>query len=241
MSDIKPKIKTAEIFGMKYDPQSESFGEKRLKCFRTYDENGKLTEQIEYRKNIASSVYRYQYDESGNEISNVIYEYDDDMVFKTRKEYNAKNEQVHEYTDVFSEDENVGYFQFYYRYNVFGQLIEFVEDNYGSISVETYEYIFKGNLAIEIIYLEGVKYKENIREDFGNKVVERNFIYDKLTGQLSKTEETILYFDSEKLLIRSESGDSVTEFVYDEFGNVIEEITTSPVSKKCEKTVYTFY
>lgn len=237
-----PKMKTAEDYHHQQDPETGEYLPGRLSSVRKYDENGKLIEQIEFYKDTAQTRYEYQYDDSGNEVANTIWEYDDDLVFKTTKEYNSQNLLIHEYTDVFSEDENVGYFQFYYRYNSFGQLIEFINDDYGALAVETYEYLFKSNLAIETVFIDGKKAKENIREDLGNRIIEKHLQFDPVSQEITKSEQIILYMEDKKIVRSEESNGKISEYFYNEMGLQIEEKITTPKGHiNYLKTTYTFY
>lgn len=194
---------------------------KDYKVFeKHYDKNGNLTFHIEYNEKYnVTSKSNYTYNES------------EKVVFVT--EFNENGDTINSFKKI-------------YKHNSKGQVyqIEKIDKNGDLQELRRLEYDEKGNIKIEIIEKENVKVNEmNYDYIYGNSgEVNSIYIKDYSNGEVLK-KDSIIYSENQIDLISIDSKGNINgrvSIIYDDSGNIIEEVQKSIDNKVKQKFIYSY-
>ena len=213
-------------------------GNVSLRTVCKYDETGHLIESVEYNHSgdiIDKSTYAY--DEAGNEIECVEY-FGDELYRRTEYEYDTAGKLVG-YTVYNGNGDMCGYQTHTYEYDEEGNVMKDVTFGYDTANADSsmgswhysyeYQYDKAGNMVKRISYITDDEYfmSEWEYDEKGRLLTEIEYYDD---GVSIRTKDEYEYDSDGKRIkrIRTEYGKTekeITDFYYDEWGNLIEERT----------------
>ena len=205
----------------------------------TYDNAGNLTEYEDYTSGVNNYKETYEYDEAGDRTGRMDY-FDDDLYRRWEYEYDEAGRLKH--YSVYNGDGDIcGYEDHVYEYDEAGNVIKDVTSGYDTAGADStngswyytdedqYQYDKTGNIEKETHYWNGdlFYWSEWEYDEKGQLLTEIEYYDD---GVSIRTKDEYEYDSDGKRIkrIRTEyekTEKEITEYRYDEWGNLIEEKT----------------
>ena len=203
---------TYDIKGNLLEEYENKAGEKKRISERKYDENGNM---IEYtRKN---SVFRYEYDDVGNNIRGMLLLEDGTIEREWLNEFDGNGNKIKSTAhDENGKIESVSL----YSYDENGRVIEEVSNGYGTVSIKEYSYDTWGNIT-----------EERMVNDYVDEIYKDTYEYEyQFIGSLDNATVSAIDDSAEKIL-KLANGDEIsgaTEVVTEYFVSGDEELINIP-------------